>query len=470
VPDRAGCAPVNPTNGQVSFWWSDIGQPIRRPALPEGGLNADVCIVGAGFTGLWTGYYLKRECPELEIVILEREFAGFGASGRNGGWLTDRFAAGEDAVVAAGGGKAGALALRAALRESVDDVIATCTREQIEADIVRSGVLQVARGQAQARRLHAHWQAEQRFGDDPQDAVELDRSQVQARVRIPDATLGLYSPHGARIHPAKLVRGLAGVVEGMGVSIYEGTAVREVGRGFAAADSGVVRSPMVLTCLEGFQSTLAGQRRARLPLNSAMVVTAPLPAAAWEQIGWDGTELLGDFAHAYTYAQRTADGRIALGGRGVPYRFGSRIDDAGVTQATTIRSLIGALHDQFPATARVPVDHAWCGVLGVSRDWFPSVALDRATGLGGAGGYVGNGVGASHLAARTLCDLVLGSDSERVHLPWVGRRARPWEPEPLRWVGVQLVYSLYRAADRRERGGDGRTSVLARAADLIAGR
>ena len=456
-------------NGQVSYWWTDIGRPALRPALPRGGLTADVCIVGAGFTGLWTAYHLKRERPELKIVILEREFAGFGASGRNGGWLSGRFAASGDAVVAAGG-SAGALALRAALRESVDAVIEICAREQIEADIIRSGVLQVARGSAQARRLHAHWQAEQQFDDDPQLTVELDRSQLEARVRIPDATLGLYSPHGARIHPAKLIRGLAGVVESLGVVIHEGTAVREVGSGFAAADPGTVRSPTVLTCLEGFQSTLAGQRRNRLPLNSAMVVTAPLPAAVWEQIGWERAELLGDFAHAYTYAQRTADGRIALGGRGVPYRFGSRIDDAGSTQATTIRSLTAALHDQFPAAAEVAIDHAWCGVLGVSRDWFPSVALDRSSGLGGAGGYVGNGVGTSHLAARTLCDLVLGSDSERVHLPWVGRRARRWEPEPLRWMGVQLVYSLYRAADRRERGGDGRTSALARVADLITGR
>jgi glycine/D-amino acid oxidase-like deaminating enzyme len=456
-------------NGGVSFWWAEIGRPTLRAPLPPGELKADVCIVGAGFTGLWTAYHLKRERPELEVVVLEREFAGFGASGRNGGWLTDRFAAGSDAVAAIGG-RAGATALRTALRDSVDEVLAVCEREEIEADIVRSGVLRVARGEAQARRLHALYEKERGWSDGVEHAVELDPEQLRARIRIPDAMLGLFDAHGARIHPAKLARGLAGAVEGLGVSIYERTSVHEVGPGYARAGPGTVRSPTVLTCLEGFLSDLPGRRRARLPLNSAMVVTAPLPAAIWDEIGWEGSELLGDCAHVYTYAQRTADGRIALGGRGVPYRYASRIDDRGRTQTGTVRSLISALHDQFPAAAGVPVEHAWCGVLGVARDWFPAVGLDRATGLGGAGGYVGNGVGASHLAARTLCDLVLDGDSERTQLPWVGHQARRWEPEPLRWMGVQLVYALYRTADRRERRGDGRTSAFARAADLIAGR
>ncbi|MFZ0040337.1 MAG: FAD-binding oxidoreductase [Solirubrobacteraceae bacterium] len=455
-------------NGEVSYWWAQIGEPTPRPALTSE-VGADVCIIGAGYTGLWTAYHLKREQPDLKVVILEREFAGFGASGRNGGWLTDRFAADND-TVAAIGGRSGALALRRALRESVREVLEACAREEISADIVSGGVLQVARGEAQARRLRAQWEAEQRWSEDSEGVVALDAAELGARIRIPDGRSGLYNPHGARVQPAKLAQGLAAAVIRLGVEIYERTPVLEVGPGFARAEGGTVRSPIVLTCLEGFESTLPGRRRRRLPLNSAMVVTAPLPASAWEQIGWEGAEVLGDFAHAYTYAQRTADGRIALGGRGVPYRFGSRIDNRGATQASTIRSLMATLHDQFPAAAEVPIDHAWCGVLGVARDWFPAVGLDRLSGLGGAGAYVGNGVGASHLAGRTLCDLVLGHDTERSSLPWVDHRTRRWEPEPLRWMGVQLVYALYREADRRERGGNGRTSSFARAAEFIAGR
>ncbi len=455
-------------NGEVSYWWADIGAPRPRAPLP-GPISADVCIVGAGFTGLWTAYHLKRARPTLKVVILERDFAGFGASGRNGGWLTDRFAA-PSADIEATHGHDAALALREAMASTVKDVVAICMEERIEADIRHSGVLQVARGTAQARRLHAEWVEEQRWLPASRDTVELDRDGTRRRVNVAGATLGLWNPNGVRIHPAKLARGLVSAVERHGVQVYDATTVLEVGAGYARTDRGTVSSPLVLNCLEGFMRTLHGQRRTRLPLNSAMIVTAPLPPSVWDAIGWSGEELLGDFAHAYIYAQRTADGRIALGGRGVPYRYGSRIDRQGRTQARTIRSLVQALHDHFPPTASVPIEHAWCGVLGVSRDWFPSVTLDRATGLGSAGGYVGNGVGTSHLAGRTLCDLVLEADTELTRLPWVDRRERKWEPEPLRWTGVALVYSLYRLADRRERSGLARTSAFARMADLIAGR
>jgi glycine/D-amino acid oxidase-like deaminating enzyme len=260
-------------------------------------------------------------------------------------------------------------------------------------------------------------------------------------------------------------------VEVLGVTIHESTTVTAVQPGVAISDRGTVRAPTVLTCLEGFTASLAGHGREWLPLNSAMVVTAPLDGATWARIGWDSPAVLGDEAHAYIYAQRTADGRIAFGGRGVPYRFGSRTDDHGRTQDWTVRQLTELLRAFFPATADTPIDHAWCGVLGVPRDWSPTVRLDRATGLGIAGGYVGNGVSTTNLAGRTLADLVLGVDSELTRLPWVGRTTRRWEPEPLRWIGAHLVYALYRAADRRETAReDPRPSRLARAADLLSGR
>jgi len=171
------------------------------------------------------------------------------------------------------------------------------------------------------------------------------------------------------------------------------------------------------------------------------------------------------------YAQRTADGRIALGGRGVPYRFGSRTDHDGRTQQRTIDQLTSTLRGMFPAATAVPIDHAWCGVLGVSRNWAPLVRLDRATGLGVAGGYVGSGVSTTNLAGRTLRDLVLDRPTELTSLPWVGGKARKWEPEPFRWLGARLVYGLYRYADRREmESGTERTHPAAQLADLISGR
>lgn len=466
---------TQPRNGGVSFWYANTQLPARRAPL-DGDARADVCIVGGGFTGLWTAYHLKRDRPDLDVVVLEREFCGFGASGRNGGWLSDHFTAPREQM-AAEHGRDAVLSIQRAMRATIDEVLAVCARESIDADVVHHGVVQVARGPAQEARLRELVAHERAWGyEAPGDLVALTSEEMAARIRVEGGSIGAWSPHCARVQPAKLVQGLAAAVARLGVRICESTTVREVvpagadGGARAVTDRGTVSAPVVLTCLEGFTASLKGQRRTWLPLNSAIVVTAPLPAAVWEQIGWAGEELLGDMAHAYMYAQRTADGRIALGGRGVPYRFGSRTDRLGQTQRATIEQLTELLRSFFPATSRVPIEHAWCGVLGVPRDWSATVRLDRASGLGTAGGYVGNGVTTSALMGRTLADLVLERDSELTRLPWVGREARRWEPEPLRWIGANLVYALYRAADRREAASESpRTSVLAKAAGVLAG-
>lgn len=181
--------------------------------------------------------------------------------------------------------------------------------------------------------------------------------------------------------------------------------------------------------------------------------------------------MLGDFAHVYIYAQRTEDGRIALGGRGIPYRFGSRLDLDGRTPEATVRHLTEMLHRLFPDTRGVGIAHAWSGVLGVPRDWSATVGLDRTTGLAWAGGYVGTGVTTTNLAGRTLADLILGrTDSDLISLPWVDHRVRPWEPEPLRWLATRGLYAAYALADRRELRGRPTSSPIARIADTIAGR
>ncbi len=439
-------------NGGVSFWWQQVGLPSPTDRL-AGDAACDVAIVGGGLTGLWTAYYLHEADPTLDIRVLEAEFAGFGASGRNGGWLSSELA-GSARTYAGVAGEDGVARLRAALRATVDEVIAIAGREGIDADIVRSGVLTVARSAAQAERLRG----------------ELDAAQVAERIRVAGAVSGHLDPDCARVQPAKLVAGVAGVVRGLGVRLHEGTRVLRIEPGAAVTEHGTVRAPVVVRCLEGFTAGLTGHRRDWLPMNSAIVVTEPLTAAQWDDIGWSGQELLGDEAHAYCYAQRTADGRIALGGRGVPYRFGSRTDVDGRTQGWTVESLRSTLTSLFPSLRGIGLDHAWCGVLGVPRDWSASVSYDAATGLGHAGGYVGSGLTATNLAGRTLRDLVLGRSSDLTALPWTGHHVRRWEPEPLRWAGVNTLYRLYRAADRREDAGLPRTSRIARVANRVAGR
>jgi glycine/D-amino acid oxidase-like deaminating enzyme len=263
---------------------------------------------------------------------------------------------------------------------------------------------------------------------------------------------------------------LADAVEQLGVTIYEDTSVSEIRPQQATTSHGIVRAQYIVRATEGFTARIKGMHRHWLPMNSSMIVTEPLSAEAWSSIGWSGTETLGDLAHAYCYAQRTADGRIAIGGRGVPYRYGSKTDNDGSTHPETVTSLRQILVRLFPQTQGVSIDHAWSGVLGVPRDWCSTVGLDAATGLAWAGGYVGHGVATTNLAGRTLKDLLLGRSTDLTRLPWVGRRVRKWEPEPLRWLGVQAMYAAYRLADRQERGGRTSTSPIATVADKVSGR
>lgn len=453
-------------NGDVSFWWQQVGLPDPRPAL-SGDTVADVCVVGAGYTGLWTAYYLTQLQPDLRVVVLESRFAGFGASGRNGGWLTNSVTGGREQY-AASHGRDAAIAQQRAMNDAVREVVGVAAREGIDAGIHLGGELNVARTPAQLARLRASAAAEQEW---PHTDVELlDGPALRERIRVAGAVGGTWHPHCARLQPARLAHGLAQAVERSGAVIHEDTHVEEITPGAARTAHGTVRASYVIRATEGFTPNLRGEHRTWLPMNSSLVVTAPLPAAAWEAIGWDGRETLGDLAHVYMYAQRTADDRIALGGRGVPYRFGSRVDTDGATQERTIAGLTALLRRFFPAASDVPVEHAWAGVLGVPRDWSATVGLDPATGLGWAGGYVGTGVTATNLAGRTLADLVLRRDTECTRLPWVGHRARRWEVEPLRWVAVRALYAAYRAADRAESRGRATTSPIARVADRVAGR
>jgi glycine/D-amino acid oxidase-like deaminating enzyme len=453
--------------GELGFWWRSLGGPLPQRAPLPGSLEADVAIVGAGYTGLWTAYYLKRARPQLRVVILEAQRSGFGASGRNGGWATGFFSGPPRAYER--GGRGAFAELQRAMFESVDEIARVLDEQRIDADLVKGGHLAVALDAAQAQRLRARAGRLGALGIAPPDLRELSGDELAQRVRVAGARMALFSPHAARVHPAKLVAGLAQAVERLGVTIYEGTPVRELRPGEARTDGAAVRARWVVRATEGYTASLRGMRRALVPMNSSMVVTEPLEASAWEEIGWHGAEVLDDAAHVFVYLQRTADGRIAIGGRGVPYRFASRTNGDGHTAAATVDSLRGKLQSMFPALAGVEIEHAWSGVLGVSRDWCPSIGADADTGQAWAGGYVGEGVAAANLAGRTLRDLLLGERSALTALPWVGRRPRRWEPEPFRWGAIRGVYSLYRQADRIERRS-GRASRLARLVDAASGR
>jgi glycine/D-amino acid oxidase-like deaminating enzyme len=454
--------------GELGFWWRSVGGPGPARAPLPGPAEADVAIVGAGYTGLWTAYYLKAAEPSLRVLVLERERAGFGASGRNGGWVSGFFS-GPPRVYAQGGGRAGLLSLQREMFATVDEVGRFLQDHGVEADFVKGGHVTVALDDAQAVRLREWLRTAHEQGYGEADLHELGAPALAQRLRISGARCGAFSPHVARVHPVKLLAGLATAVERLGVTIYERTPVLELRPHEARTAAGTVRARWVVRATEGYTAELRGLRRALAPVNSSMIITEPLAQSTWDEIGWAGAEVLSDGAHVYCYLQRTADGRIAIGGRGVPYRFGSQTGGAGDTAAATVALLKDRLAAMFPAAASADIDHAWSGVLGVSRDWGMSVAAERDTGLAWAGGYVGHGVASANLAGRTLRDLLLGRATALTALPWVGRRPRRWEPEPVRWAAINGLYALYRQADRSEHV-HGRPARLAAVLDRVSGR
>ncbi|GAA4602098.1 glycine/D-amino acid oxidase-like deaminating enzyme [Actinoplanes octamycinicus] len=395
----------------MSFWLDSLGPIERRTALP-GDRDADVAIVGGGYTGLWTAFYLARARPDLRIVVLEAEFCGFGASGRNGGWASGLFPVSEAALTRRFGADA-AKAMHAALAGAVDEV----GRAGIDCDYAKGGVISLIRTPGQLRRAPAD---------------RLDAARTRAICDATGVLGGVYSEHCAALHPGKLVRGLASAVEELGVTIHEGTRALSVTAGEVITDRGTVRAGTVVRALEGYTAELPGHRRDLAPVYSLMIATEPLPAAVWDRIGLRRRETFTDERRMIIYGQRTADDRLAFGGRGAPYHFGSRVRPEYDRVPAVFGKLRHTVQELFGI--EVAVAARWGGPLGIPRDWMPSVGL--RDGVAWAGGYVGDGVAATNLAGRTLTDLILGRESDLTRLPWVGHRSRRWEPEPLRWLGI----------------------------------
>jgi glycine/D-amino acid oxidase-like deaminating enzyme len=429
-----------------------------------------VVVVGAGFTGLWTAYYLLREDPTLSVVVLEAETAGFGASGRNGGWCSALFPASLSKVAGLpGSGRDAALAQHRAMQATVDEVLAVADAERIDAHARKGGTITLARSAAQLRSARAEVASARAWGLGEDDVRLLGEHEARARLDASGTVAASYTPHCAAIHPARLVRGLARAVERRGGRVLERTPVQSVEPHRAVTATGTVTADVVVRATEGYTRSLAGHRRAMVPVYSLIVATEPLPDATWERIGLRERETFTDHRNLIVYGQRTADGRLVFGGRGAPYHFGSRIRASYDREPRVFAMLRETLVDMFPVLRDARFTHAWGGALGVPRDWVASVGLDRSTGLGWAGGYVGDGVATTNLAGRTLRDLLLERDTDLTRLPWVDHRSRRWEPEPLRWLGVNAGLRAMTLADHEERL-TGRPSLVARLmAPLVGG-
>ncbi|WP_395640595.1 NAD(P)/FAD-dependent oxidoreductase [Pseudolysinimonas sp.] len=450
---------LTPYSG-LSLWHATAGDLTPRAGL-EGDTTADVAIVGGGLTGLWTAWYLLDRDPGLRVVVLEKEIAGFGASGRNGGWLSALFPR-STASLERAHGRNQALALRRAMIATIAEVGSVTAAMGLDCDFTREGTVAYARSGVQERAARAEIAEAAHYG------VDEIAWRGAEEVRASGARGAAFDRNCASVHPAKLVRGLASALEARGARILEGTAVTSVSPGRVETEHGVVSADRVVVATEGYTATFPATHRRILPLYSLMIATEPLPPEFWESTGLRRGQTFTDYRHLLIYGQRTADDRFAFGGRGARYHWGSAIRAEYDRAPRVFEHLRRTLAELFPGSADAQITHRWGGPLGVPRDWHASVTYDPASRIGRAGGYVGDGLSTTNLAGRTLADLLTGVDSELTRLPWVGHSSPDWEPEPLRFLGANAGMLAMAAADVEERI-TGRSSVIAKVMGPLVG-
>ena len=439
--------------GSVSFWHEAVDLTPRAPL--DGDATVDVAIVGAGLTGLWTAYYLQQAYPRLSIMLIDKNFAGFGASGRNGGWASALFPQATASLVKRYGFDR-AKALRDAMAGAISEIGRVVAVEKIDCDWVHRGTIIYARSATQERELRAEVAATKALGIDALEWWDADK------VSASGARGASFTPDCARVHPAKLVRRIAEIVESRGARIVEETTVTSWTKGVVHTNRGDVRATHIINATEGYGASIAQTKRRILPLYSLMIATAPLPESVWKELRIEHGHTFSDGRHLVIYGQRTADNRFAFGGRGARYHWGSAIKPEYDRVDSVFEHLTKTLREMFPQIAdQISVTHRWGGPLGVPRDWHASVSYDPATGLGGAGGYVGDGLTTTNLAGRTLADLITGVETPLTGLPWVNHRSPSWEPEPLRFLGANAGLVGTTVADEEEKI-TGRPSIVAR--------
>ena len=439
----------NHRHRNLSFWMQSLPESMWTFQKPELKQQYDVAIIGAGFSGLWLAYYLKQAQPDIKIAIFEAKHVGYGASGRNGGWLSSNIPTiASNLLKNPAYTREDVVHLQRKVIDTIAEVQNVCEREQIDCDLHAGGMMFIATSDAQASRLQEYYQEELRCGFEADEISLLNGHQACAYLNIPSMHAATHYRHGARIQPAKLVLGLAKRLEELGVDIFENTPVQSLTQGALQAGGQRIEAGNIIACTEGYTDRLLQDGKV-IAVNSSIIMTQVLPFEFWQAIGWHNRELLGDMAHVYMYAQRTADNRILFGGRGAPYQYNNQDAAEGQLDGVTVSQLLQRLHQLFPMQ-NFQVEMAWKGSLGVTRDWNPSVTFNSQSGLGWIYGFGGNGVGPTNLAARNMSERILGLSSDLSRLPWNDYVCPTWEKEPWRWVGIQTMYQLLGLADQVE--------------------
>jgi glycine/D-amino acid oxidase-like deaminating enzyme len=430
--------------------WRDaaINDAAPREKLSSD-IETDVAIIGAGFSGLWTAYYLKKLMPNSRIVIIDANEVGFGASGRNGGWCSGFMPNSIDELAELHGREAAIEMYRQSFA-TLDEIESVLVNENIDCDFHRGGTICGATNSVQASRVTSGITKFHDFGFTEDDILQLSQTEVEHRINISNLQLASYTPHCAVIHPAKLVDGLARVVEKLGVKIYENSPVTQYQSGSIKTNHVTCRAQLIIRATEGFTSSIKTHRRILAPLYSYMIATSPLTESQLQTLGWKNRETYHDARNMIIYCQLTADKRIAFGGRGAPYHFASRVKPSYNTHPLIHEKICNSMREIFEKIGDLEITHKWGGPLGVPRNWNPSVNFDARSGLGSLGGYVGDGVAASNLAARTMAHLIAEDNHELTQLCWANNQSRKWEVEPLRYFGINGLLKISESIDAYE--------------------
>lgn len=433
----------DPPRAARGSWWLEeaLADPdlagAETPPL-HGDTRADVVIMGGGYTGMWTAWFLLERAPGIDVVLLEAGICGGGPSGRNGGFCNGFWEEADilEAELGPDDGRRVALAAEAC----IDEIGTWCAEHGVDAWFTPAGHLGVATSPAQDGAWRGTAEAARRLGSDW--FVELTPAEVRARCDSPVFRAGVLTPGAAVLQPARLARGLRRELLARGVRIFERTPVARFrdGRGGVTVETptGEVTARAGVLSLGAYAAPLPAFRRTVVPRGTYIVLTEPIPERLAE-VGWTGGEGIYDFRTALHYVRTTRDGRIAFGAASSRAGLGTGLGPRLRYDPVSVGRLIRNFRRWFPILADVRFECAWGGPMDVTGLHLPFFGTFPGGAVHYGLGYTGGGVGPCRLGGRILSGLALGIEDEHTTLPLVGLRPRPFPPEPLRSPGAAIV-------------------------------